>query len=449
MCSRTACTCWPAAASSPTAARNWRRSWRRAATAGWSSRPHERARHAPFQADLDAVLAACPPAEHAARRAAFARFAAHGLPNRREEDWRYTDLTPLATRSFPPAPAASGAPPLADFGLPRRLFVNGTTPPGESAAQAHDPNEALPDSPLAALNFALARNGLDLDLTRDDGPAALHVVLACQAAQPAGIHQRHRIRLAPGAEATLVLQHIGNGEYLETQHFDIRLAEGARLRLIRLQEGSAASTQLAATHVHLARDARLDVWNVDLGNGLARHDLEIDLDAPGAEVQVHGLAALAGRSHVDTHLRIAHRAPHGTSRAVFRGVVADRAHAVLNGQVHVLPGASGTDSDLQIAHLLLSSHAEVNAKPELLIEHDDVRCAHGAATGQLDETALFYLRARGLPPDEARRLLILAFLGRELSDGPTESADALPAKLRAHIADAVAARLLPALEAQA
>lgn len=401
----------------------------------------------PFDAALDAVLAHRPAQEHAARRAAFARFAAHGLPSRREEDWRYTDLAPLAQRSFAPA-APAEAPRVADFGLPQRLFVNGLAQPGDDPQPFAEGFDHPPQAPLDALNFALASDGLQLDIRRDDGPATLHAVLASHAAQPAGVHQRHRIHLAAGAEATLVLQHIGDGEYLETQHCDIVLAAGARLRLIRLQQSTATSTHLAATRLRLDRDAHLDCWNIDLGGGLVRHDLNIDLDAPGAEAQVHGLAALAGRSHVDNHLRIAHRAPQGISRAVFRGVVAERAQAVLNGCVHVLPGAGGTDSDLQVAHLLLSAQAEVNAKPELLIEHDDVRCAHGAATGQLDETALFYLRARGLPTEEARRLLILAFLGRELGEDG-EHATALPARLRSYVADAVAACLLPALESAA
>lgn len=155
---------------------------------------------------------------------------------------------------------------------------------------------------------------------------------------------------------------------------------------------------------------------VDLGAGLSRHDLNVALVEQGAEVHLHGLYAPAHGAHVDNHTRIEHRAPHCISREFFRGVVNEDTRAVFNGKIYVAEGARKTDSEQRVSNLLLSPKAEVNAKPELEIYNDDVKCAHGATFGQLDEDAIYYLRARGIDREAARALLTYSF-AREILDG--------------------------------
>lgn len=189
---------------------------------------------------------------------------------------------------------------------------------------------------------------------------------------------------------------------------EIRVGANAQLTLYRLWNADAA----AELDIHLARDARLHLVTLDLGPG-PRQDLRVYLEAPGAEVTAHGVFAVsAGTLH--NELRLIHAAPHGRSRAYYRGIVGEGGKAVFNGTVEVVKDAQKSDSELRIANLLLSAKAECNTKPELQIYADDVKCAHGATFGQLDEDALFYLRTRGIALADARRLLITAFAAQVL-----------------------------------
>ncbi|HVT35774.1 MAG TPA: Fe-S cluster assembly protein SufD [Nevskiaceae bacterium] len=321
--------------------------------------------------------AALPREEKSAREKELAAFLAQGFPHRKIEEWKYTDLSALADKTYAQAPAVAG----------------GLAPVRGSSSVAH-------------LNAAFAQPGLQLRVaagaqaedeynTRMDGARMQHL--------------HHRIALAADAQATVILHHAGSGEYLTTQVLDIDLADGAQLSLYRVQDEAGGSHHLAHTSAQLGRDASITVVTVDLGAGLARHDLDIALTAPGASAQVHGLYVPARGAHVDNHTRIDHRAPHGSSREFFRGIVGERCRAIFNGKVIVQEGAVKTDSEQRVANLLLSPRAEVNAKPELEIYNDDVKCAHGATFGQLDESAIYYLRARGIGREQARALLTHAF----------------------------------------
>jgi Fe-S cluster assembly protein SufD len=339
----------------------------------------------------------------AAREENLRSFVNAGFPGKKLEDWRFTDLTALARKSFAlPSPAT---PDLAGYALADtelHSFING----GDGAYALLNPEGGS----VVALNAAFARTGLDLHLAANRKAAKpLHVLTLMDSAEPTMTHLRHRIRLDANAEATVILHHTGQGEYFTTQVMEIDLAAGAKLTLYRLQDEAAGSTHLAQTEVRLARDSRLEFVNLDLGAGLARQDFNVHLAEAGAEAQLHGLYAPVGRAHVDNHTRIHHRAPRCTSREFFRGVVSGSARAVFNGKVFVHEGASKTDSETRIANLLLSKTAEVYAKPELEIYNDDVKCAHGATFGQLDEDAIYYLRARGLDRNTARALLTQAF----------------------------------------
>ena len=316
------------------------------------------------------------------RRNALAQLLTLGLPGTDNEDWKYTDLAPLRQH----APATDG-----DFEndvLPLRIGSDG----------------------LDALNAAFARGGIDVELPAkaDLGEPII--------ADGAG-HRRHRLRVGPQARALLRIEVDPQAEF-QTVFVDIELADGASLQILRVQEAGAHAQHLTRIDVRVGRDAKLDVSTVDLGGKLSRHDLNVDLNAPGAEVQLRSLFVTSGEGHIDNHTRFDHRAPHGTSREIIRGLAKDSSRGVFNGKIVVHPGAQKTDSEQRVANLILSPKAEINAKPELEIYADDVKCAHGATFGQLDLTALFYLRSRGLPEDEARALLTLAFAMEPLRQIP-------------------------------
>jgi Fe-S cluster assembly protein SufD len=324
---------------------------------------------------FDRAYEALPPsAKTPQRRAALDAFLAQGFPSRDAEEWKYTDLAPLAALSLDALAPDAAAP---------------------ASAVAN-----FADS-LDALNLAYAAGGIDQTIaanTRLDAPIR----------PEARTHQRHRLRLERGSEATLILNTSGAAPF-QTIFAEIEIGPGANLHLIRISDAGKDAHRLTRVKLRLARDARADVVSIDLGGKLSRHDLTVDLAEPGAEIHVNGLFAPLGDGHVDNHTVIEHRAPHCTSRECFRGIARDRARAVFNGMIRVHKDAQKTDSEQRVASLLLSPGAEINAKPELEIYADDVKCAHGATFGQLDDEALFYLRSRGLPTEDARTLLLWTF----------------------------------------
>ncbi len=315
-------------------------------------------------------------AKNAGRREALDALLKFGLPSTDEEDWKYTDLSTLSRL----APADIG--PRADnFEYPVSY-----------------------DCGLDALSVALS-GGLQ------------QKTIQGRAEFDTGLHQRWRLHI--NGEAELVLRDT-TASPLALFFASIVLGPNARLRLSRLQDASKDAVRLTRLKISLARDARLEIVGADLGGAWVRHDLDVSLEGPGAEVHMHGLFAPAGKTHVDNHTRIDHRVAHCISREYFRGLAFDQSHAVFNGKIIVHPQAQKTDSEQRIASLLLSPKAEINAKPELQIEADDVKCAHGATFGQLDEDALFYMRSRGLTLEVARTLLTRAFVEPILSKLPDD-----------------------------
>lgn len=324
-------------------------------------------------------------AQTASRRAALAQLMARGLPTTEQEDWKYTDLSEL-----------------------QDLEHGVEDIDGESPARLDSNADGV-----EALNAAFASGGLDLDI-----PAGSHraeVVVA-----GGNGHRRHRVRVGRGAQARLRLDVQPHAAF-QTVVLDVELEAGAHLTLLRLQDADAQARHLTRIRARVGRDASLDLSTVDLGGRLSRHDLVVDLVEPGANVNLRGVFVAQGHGHVDNHTRFDHRAPHGTSRETVRGLARDTARGVFNGKIVVHPGAQKTDSEQRVANLILSPKAEINAKPELEIYADDVKCAHGATFGQLDPVALFYLRSRGLPEAEARSLLTFAFALEPLRAIPDEA----------------------------
>ena len=378
---------------------------------------------AAYSESFERFAAGLPEPNQAARRAQFKRFLDAGFPTPRIEAWHYTDLASLTGRRFAAAagPArAYQADLLAD--ADHLVYVNGQLDRARStAAELHA--DTLPELPggdgVTALNSAFSSGGLHLQLGRGQSRARpLQVSLAGVAGDvPAMVHQRHRIELGDHAEATVVFQFAGQGgDRLGTHVIEVSLAHGARLTLYRVQDEQAEATLLTRIDARLDRDSFLRSVVVDCGGGLVRHDFNITLAAPGAEVSLAGLYQPAPGAHLDNQTRIVHAAAHCRSRERFKGIIDARAKAIFVGKVVVQPGAQKTDSEQHVANLLLSKKAEVNAKPELEIYADDVKCAHGATVGQLDDVALEYLRSRGIAAAAARAMLLRAF-GSEVLEG--------------------------------
>ncbi len=311
----------------------------------------------------------------------------------------------------------------------RIVFVNGLHRPDLSTVATTDPGiELTPystadsstgehifrDQPvdhntMIALNTAFLADGLAIHIANDkkvDSP--IHVVFASDG-QPAAAQPRLSIDIGRNADALVVQHHIGTGESLTNAVTGINCAEHARLFFVRLQNESEQSMYVANQVVRVAEDGRFDSISIDLGGQLARNDLQINLHGARAHANLYGLFMSNGTRHVDNHLRVDHHALDTTSLEDYRGILNDTARGVFNGKIIVHSGADGTDAQMSNRNLLLSERAEVDTKPELEIYTDDVKCAHGSTTGQLDMDSMFYLRARGVPETIARTMLVGAF----------------------------------------
>ncbi len=405
-----------------------------------------------------------------ARDAGIARFAANGFPSTRHEDWKYTDLAPVAERTLAyltdDQRASHGQADLRrDHGDSWRvLFVNGQLAPGQQLPTAPGLNlvaladadaagrtrildrlQALhtdPAADLAALNAAFISGGLLIEIAADARIERPLEILLQADGQPVAAQPRLVISAGANSQFSLVEQYAGAGAGLTNAVTDLHCGPGARVSYMKLQAESPDTHHVALQRVVLERDSRVEVLQLDLGASLSRNDLQVELNAPGAEVTIHGLFIADGAAHIDNHTRLDHRAPHTLSTETYRGIAANRGRGVFNGKIVVHDDADGTDASLNNRNLLLSKTAEIDTKPELEIYADDVKCAHGATTGQLDANALFYLRSRGLDAAEARSVLVNAFAREILERIP------LP-RLRETIEQGLELRLARDAEAQA
>lgn len=392
----------------------------------------------------------------AARRENLDAFAASGLPDTRVEAWKYTALRALGQRRFAAIDIglAVAAVDAEDLLLPgvdgaRLVFVNGVFHAGLSRVE--DMPEGLTLQPLsqalagdteplrfslsryyrepgdafARINAASAQDGVVLRVAahaKIARPVQLVFVAAAAEADLAW-HVRNVIELGEGAELHLVEQHLARGKpnQLATVVSDIELREGARLQYTVLQDTAPGTYLIRRSNVRLQAQAQATLHVLELGGALARHDLQAELIGDGAQLRTRGVFMPHGRQHIDTQLAIRHQALNTTSDSTWRGVANDRARGVFRGAILVAPGADGADANLSNKNLLLSPGAEIDTKPELEIYADEVKAAHGATVGQLDERALFYLRSRGIPLAEARALLTAAFCRAVLGDLPNDA----------------------------
>ncbi len=380
------------------------------------------------------------------RTGARERAAAAGLPTPKQESWKYTNLRPLEKLAFGPRSqdqiGIDRLPNLLPQGQSARrlVFVNGqfradlstraALPEGVRAgslanALAEDgaglkdllgriANGDGEDQAMLDLNTAFVSDGLFLHVAvgvRIDLPIEV-IYLGTAPREPQAFHPRCLIAMEENSSAIVVEHHagIGGGAYFANHGCEARIGERAELRHYKVQAEADDAIHMANVHVEVGAGGVYDSFALTRGARLSRNEVRVRLEAPGAECHLNGVYMLRGDQHCDNTTAIEHLAPETSSREVFKGVLDDRARGVFQGKIVVHPKAQKSDGHQLSKALLLSDSAEMDAKPELEIYADDVKCSHGATAGDMDPDALFYLRARGIPEATARHMLIEAFL---------------------------------------
>ena len=412
-----------------------------------------------------------------AREEAFARFEEAGFPTTDEEDWKYTNVAPVARQAFRPAAVGDGATLEAGAAEPfvyaearrsRLVFVNGHFRPDLSSLEAIPSGVVVADlaGALKGEHAGVVRENLGRLSAQGDAFAALNTAFAGGGAflyVHAGAKLEAPVQLlflsAPSEVETAAFPRVlvvaerdsrldliesygatGEAAYFTDAVVEVFVGEGAVVTHYKVQGESGGAFHVASTRAELARSASYDLTTVTLGARLSRHNIEVRLDSEGAECRVDGLYIVGTGQHTDTHSLIDHQKPHCTSRQNYKGILDGKSRAVFNGRVFVHEGARGTDAEQSNKNLLLSSEARVDTKPQLEIFNDDVKCAHGATVGQLDEEELFYLLSRGLHTDLARNLLTYGFAEEVVEKFKFDS-------IRAQLDGAILNRLRARLEA--
>ncbi|WP_407174106.1 Fe-S cluster assembly protein SufD [Bradyrhizobium sp. STM 3562] len=390
-----------------------------------------------------------------ARRQAFEAYERAGLPHRRIEEWKYTDLRALMREVAPLArwpDAAAIARAKAALGLvavdgaAKLVLVDGVFVPELSGiAELGDgvsvrtlreilensANDARSDLLLTSttdavisLNAAMVTDGVEISIA--DGTAlsrAIQIVHVATASS-ASLFTRSHVNLGKATRATLIESFVaaeGASAYQTNDAVILRVGDGAELSHLRVVADAADAVNISSGIVTVGAKTKLNLFNLTRGGAVSRYQGFITLAGEGSDLSVNGINLLKDKEHGDTTLVVDHAVPHCTSRENFRAVVDDRGHSVFQGRIIVRPDAQKTDGKMMTRALLLSDEAEADNKPELEIFADDVTCGHGATSGALDESLLFYLRARGLSEKDAQALLIQAFLGEAIEEIADES----------------------------
>jgi Fe-S cluster assembly protein SufD len=371
---------------------------------------------------------------HALRQQAFARFRDAGFPTTKLEDWRFTNVAPIARSTLALArPTTNGVTPadVSRLGFPGSLvFVDGhyradlsSAPAGVSLATVRDGIDfpGLEEAPaFVQLNTAFLEDGACIDV---EGELAepLHVLFLGTDGKVCHPRNLYRVRRNARAEIVETYVSLGRLEHWTNAVGAVLVAENAELHHTRLQLENEAAFHTSHTRVSQARDSRYTSNTVTLGGRIVRNDHTTSLNGEGGVATLNGLFLAHGTQHVDNHTWIEHRVPHCESHELFRGILDDRSSGVFSGYIHVFEDAQKTDAFQSSANLLLSDDAVIDAQPQLEIYADDVKCSHGSTTGQLSADALFYLRSRGLSETHARGLLVRAF-ARDVTERLTAAA---------------------------
>jgi Fe-S cluster assembly protein SufD len=378
-----------------------------------------------------------------ARESAIARFEQLGFPTAKLEQWRFTSVAPIAEKAFALAGSASAkagalAAPLNDTpalaicvngrfdaklskleGLPAGVQILGL----EAALSA---NPALVEPYLGklalaqpnaftSLNTAFLRDGIVVVVPPGlilDGPIEIVFISTPGKDGTATVsHPRLLVVAGERSQATILERYVGSGPSFTNAVGEVWLGANAVVDHYKLQEEPSDSFHIASLFLHSARSGNFSSHSLTFGGGLVRNDVVAVLDGEGIDCTLNGLYVGRGKQLIDNHTTIDHAMPHCGSHEVYKGILADQSRAVFNGKIIVRPDAQKTDAKQTNKALLLSDDANINTKPELEIFANDVKCTHGAAVGQLDDDAMFYLRSRGLGVAESRNILVHAFAG--------------------------------------
>ena len=406
-----------------------------------------------FETAEDALPGARDPFVSGLRTKAIEAYGRLGLPHRRVEAWKYTDLRARLTEVNPLVKADGAAVSEAELkqalgaeiaSLPAyRLVVvegdlradlsdlAGLKSVGVEAVSLARALEKPPvwlkrtlaqvnpraDDAVLALNAALMTGGIALRIGEGvilDKP--VHLIQLDGVGDPASIFTRNVVVAEPGSAATLVESFGSLGLRLLQRNAatELRIGAKAAVKHVKVQRDRDDAFHLSTWLVELGADARYDAFQFSTGASLTRNQVYLCFAGEGSAADISGAFLLRARQHCDTTLLVEHRVPRCTSRELFKGVLDGEARGVFQGKIIVSPGAQKTDGKQMAGALLLSETAEFDSKPELEIFADDVVCGHGSTSGQIDEDLLFYLEARGIPEAQARALLIQAFVGEAL-----------------------------------
>jgi Fe-S cluster assembly protein SufD len=269
---------------------------------------------------------------------------------------------------------------------------------------------------MVALNTMLAEDGAVIEVGPGIDAGTLLLVSVGEAVHgtPIAFHPRHTIRLGEGARLTMIDMATGTGAYLHNPVTEIRVEARASLTHVRLQDESTSAFHMATIYAHVAAGAIYDSFTLATGSRLSRTEIHARLTGSDGHLAINAAQVLRGVQHGDFTTVVSHDAPNCASRQTVKNVLADCARGVFQGKIEVARAAQKTDGYQMNQALLLSRQAEIDCKPQLEIYADDVKCSHGATVGELDPDQLFYLVSRGIPQQEARALLIQAFLAEAL-----------------------------------
>jgi Fe-S cluster assembly protein SufD len=386
------------------------------------------------------------------RQSALELFIETGFPNSRQENWKYTDVRPIARQSFSNISTTTtlitteeiNTVRFQDLDCHELVFINGIYSKEHSRLDDLPENiviENMSDalakdkdllekhlshyadnnvSPFTALNTAFIQHGTYINVPKNtvvEKPINI-LYLSKDNNQPFASHPRNLIVMNEHSEATLIENYIGldDANYFTNAVTEISMSTATILKHYKIQQENLNAYHVGNLNVTQGKDSQFESHSISLGGSLVRNDIHAQLAAEGAEIVMNGLYMTSDKQHIDNHTRVDHLKPNTHSRENYRGVLNGKSRAVFNGKVVVHPQAQKIEAYQSNANLLLSDDAEIDTKPELEIYADDVKCSHGATVGQLDQNMLFYLRSRAIEEETARSLLTYAFADEVIRD---------------------------------
>jgi Fe-S cluster assembly protein SufD len=373
------------------------------------------------------------------RQTGFESFESQGIPTRRHEEYKYTNLQDLATHPFILArPKLNVQTSVLDRWVPEDaacfVFVDGFFSP--TLSRYADIAESIEfyalsdglikpgvlkdvftpiqpsDDVFDLLNTALFQDGVVLKIKdHAELESEIHIVNLSSGQPDVLISPRHWISIGQGTEVSLAQTSasLDSQAVWTNAHTRIHVAENCQVSYTQIQADAPAAYHIHNTHMHVARDSQVECFTLTTGGRTVRNNFNVALDGPGIDLMLNSLSTVRGHQHVDHHTVVDHRAPHSTSSQLYKNILADKGRTVFNGKIFVRQAAQQTNAYQLNRNLLLSGQAEADTKPQLEIFADDVRCTHGATVGPINDAELFYLQSRGMTRDQAISLMSHGF----------------------------------------